>query len=76
MEVVWMRESLEGGLRGMKMGRVSAGRTRVTVNSTNKLGRLLRMAEKKMRERQRHVWTHPGMVHYDHGVEFANVGVG
>jgi hypothetical protein len=45
-EVVWMRESLGGGLRGMRMGRVSAGRTRVTVNSTNKLGRLFRTAEK------------------------------
>jgi hypothetical protein len=36
-EVVWMRESLGGGMRGMRMGRVSAGRTRVTVNGTNKL---------------------------------------
>lgn len=36
-EAVWMRESLGGGLRGMRMGRVSAGRTRVTVNSTNEL---------------------------------------
>lgn len=53
-EVVWMRESLGGGLRGMRMGRVNAGRTRVTVNSTNELGRLFRTA-KKMRER--HVWT-------------------
>jgi hypothetical protein len=40
-EVVWMRESLGGELRGMRMGRVSAGRTRVTV------GRLFRTAERK-----------------------------
>ena len=37
-EVGRMRESLRGGLRGMRMGRVSAGRTRVTMNSMNELG--------------------------------------
>jgi len=46
-EVVWMKESLGGGLRVMSMGRVSAGRTRATVDNIDKLGGLaFRTAER------------------------------
>ena len=39
--VVGMRESLGGGLRGMRMGRVSAGRRRVALNRNSVLGLFL-----------------------------------
>ena len=57
-EVVWKRESLGGGLRGMRMGRVSSGRTRVTVNSTNILGYAFQDGREKMRS-EGYVWTLP-----------------
>ena len=69
--VVGMRESLGGGLRGMRMGRVSAGRRRVALNRNSVLGFCF-----FIRKRRDDVWTHTGMVYYDHSVEFANVGIG
>ena len=75
-EVVWMKESLGGGLRVMSMGRVSAGRTRATVDNIDKLsGLAFRTAERDQGGKDV-FWTHPRMVYYDHGIEFANVGIG
>jgi len=55
----------------MRMGRVSAGRRRVALNRNSVLGFCF-----FIRKRRDDVWTHTGMVYYDHSVEFANVGIG
>lgn len=48
--VAGMRANLVGGLRGTRMGRVRAGRTRVTLDMMERLGVFAFMAVEKMEE--------------------------
>jgi hypothetical protein len=73
-----MTESLGDGLRGMRMGRVSAGWTRVTVNRHELISQgFFKDGRENEEGKKRHVLfgPHPEMVYYDHGIEFAKAGV-